>query len=1063
MRVMELRVLGPFEIVADDGQLVEVGGFLPQALLVALALADGHPVPADELLDQVWPSAGPSDRNRLQVHISRLRKVLGRDRIVTQAGGYCLKLPAEALDAARFGELAAAGRAALQRRDAAVAARLLRQALGLWRGRPLAEFADAEFAAPVVTRLQEWRLSAAEDRIEAEMMLGRHGSLTGELEALVREYPLRERLWGQLIVALYRSGRQGDALSAYRRARTVLADELGIDPGLALRKLEAAVLSQDPALDAPAVLPDGSDAHQPGNLPAALSPLIGRAAELSAIADLLRASRLVTVTGTGGVGKTRLAIEAARGVAGAYRDGAWLVELAPAGDDTAVADVAGAALGVTPGAGKGAGMLERLGEFLARRHAVLVLDNCEHVIAGAAQVAAYLLARCPELRILATSRESLAVGGESLWPLEPLAIEAASELFLVRATAIVPGLPADDDAMAAITEICARLDGLPLAIELAAARIRALAPSDILDRLGDQFRLLTGGSRTLLPRHQTLRAVIDWSYDLLFDDERRVFERMSAFAGPCPLEAAEQVCAGPDIAPDDVADLLARLVGKSLITAVRTGRGVRFRMLQTLAEYGHERLAARGELAVVRARHTGWAASVADVADSAHEPAWFASVREFASDVRQAMVSALDDGDSGMSLAIVCGIGWFLAMAGAIGSAEDCWRWFTASLALPQPDTGRRVRGLALAELFALAQGRGDALSYGERAVELSQIVGDRPARTFALWLHGSALTGVFGEHERAIGLLEEAGALLDAEADDWSLGMAALTRGVAALARDDLEQSQVLLHGAADRFAQTGYALPRGATLRHLADLAVVRGRYGDAISALEEMLSVLPARDHPAAIVRLAQLGCLCAFQGRPGQSGDWHARAEAAAQEQQHLDLLVFAWNARGLSLRRLGRLSEAERYHLRALELCRDHAIPEGLAMAHASLGDLAEVRDDADAAQRHHRASLHAACDVADRQAQATALDGLAGAAALRDDAYAAGRLHGAASAFRAGTVGTVMGQGTAVRETIVGRLLTAERADVSRRDMRVSDRAARDAGYAEGVRDPLAVLSTARA
>ena len=252
---MELRILGPFEVVDDDGRVVDVGGPRPQALLVALALAGGHPGPADQLLDQLWVGAEFPGRNRLQVTVSRLRTVLGGECIVTRAGGYALEVPAGALDADRFEDLAARGRAALRRQDASAAARLLRQALGLWRGAPLAEFADNEFAAAVITRLQEARLAAVEGRVEADLMLGGHGELAGELEALVRAHPLRERLWGRLMVALYRSGRQGDALGAYQRARAVLSGELGVDPGPELRRLEAAVLAQDPALDAPAAHP----------------------------------------------------------------------------------------------------------------------------------------------------------------------------------------------------------------------------------------------------------------------------------------------------------------------------------------------------------------------------------------------------------------------------------------------------------------------------------------------------------------------------------------------------------------------------------------------------------------------------------------------------------------------------------------------------------------------------------------------------------------------------------------------------------------------------------------
>ncbi len=1077
---MELRILGPFEVFDDDGRVVDVGGARPQALLVALALAGGHPVSADQLLDLLWPDADFPVRNRLQVNVSRLRKVLGGHCIVSRAGGYALEVPPGTLDADRFEDLAARGRAALRAQDASAATRLLRQALGLWRGAPLAEFADREFAAAVITRLREARLAALEDRVEAELMLGGHGELAGELEALVRQHPLRERLWGQLMVALYRSGRQGDALGAYQRARVILSGELGVDPGPELRRLEAAVLAQDPALDRPAGPPAAagepalasSAARPPAaggdrghNLPVAPNPLIGRGAELSAIASLLRASRVVTIVGVGGSGKTRLAAEVARSLLGRYPDGVWLVELAPVRDDAAVAAAAAAPLDVIPEPGGSGGMLERLGEFLSRRRALLVLDNCEHVIAGAAGLAGYLLARCPQVQILATSRESLAVAGESLWPLSPLATAPASELFLARARAVAPEFAADEQAMVTVSEICARLDGLPLAIELAAARIRAFAPGDILARLGDRFGLLTSGYRTAPARHQTLRAVADWSYELLFDEERRVFERMSVFAAPCPLAAAEQVCATDPIAAKDVADLLARLVDKSLVTATPTSRGVRYGMLQTLAEYAHEKLAEVGDLATARARHARWVVSVVDVPNGGYVDAWFAAVSEFTDDIRRAIQSALGTGDADTALAIVCGLGWFWPMGVRVarldGAVDDCWGWLTAGLRLAGGRrTAHRARALAITEQLALIKDRSHALAYGEEAVELARAVGDPSALAFAALLHGSVLAHLADQRPRMVSLFAEAAASYQRAGDEWSVANAALMRGIAALAQADTDRARSLLRFAADRLA--AFNDEAGAVaLRHLADLAVMQERYDDAISALREALSGRPDR-YPEGIASMARLGHLYAMVGQPDEADRWHARALAAAESQQYPPMLVFAYNAQGVTLRGRGRLDDAERWHRAALRLCREGSALLGLALTQASLGYIAELRGDAAAADRCHRASLDAACAVGDRQAQALALEGLAGVASLRADPSATGGLLGAAAALREGTVGTVLGAANELREMRFGGLSAAERVDIDRAVARIDDRVAFDAAYAAGRREPQAVLNAAR-
>ena len=415
----------------------------------------------------------------------------------------------------------------------AQAAAALGEALGLRRGEPLAEFAYAGFADTERAQLDELTLVAIETRAAADLVLGRHGELAGELEARCRQHPLRERLWELLILALYRAGRQADALRAYTEVRDRLAGELGIDPGPALRELQARILAQDPSLAAASPAPVRAAAPAAaGNLRERLSSFIGRDAELEQVLGSVRASRLVTLTGPGGTGKTRLAVEAAAALRAEYHDGAWLVELAsvaaPDGVGPAVAGALGAvaaALGSPQSPGSAVQLIVR---HLAGRSLVVVLDNCEHVIAEAAALADTLAGAVPGLRLIATSREALGIPGEVLVPVGGLAIPAAVELFADRARAVQPGFLADGPAGDVIEDICRRLDGLPLAVELAAARLRALPLATLAERLDDRFRLLTGGARTALPRQQTLRAVVDWSYDLLFEDERRLFARLAA-------------------------------------------------------------------------------------------------------------------------------------------------------------------------------------------------------------------------------------------------------------------------------------------------------------------------------------------------------------------------------------------------------------------------------------------------------------------------------------------------------------------------------------------------------
>ena len=478
-------------------------------------------------------------RNGLQGLVSKLRRALGTTGpVAMRGGGYVLDLAPEAIDVYQYELLVAAGRSAAAGGNTARATSLLSEAEALWRGDVLAEFAYEEFASATITRLSELRVAAIEERLDTGLQVGRHQDLIGELETLVATHPLRERLRGLLMIALYRAGRQADALRVYQEGRHILGDELGLEPGPELRQLEVAILAQNPSLDAPAIASPGTDAgpEHRSTLPESLTPLVGRDQELQELTQLFEDRRFLTLVGPGGVGKTWLALEVARAQSTVLRHGACLVELAPLGDPAGVRAAISFALDLPDPT--------RLATMIGRRDLLIVLDNCEHVIAAAAEVAEDLLRQCPGLRVLATSREGLRVSGETIWPVPPLAADDALQLFLARAQAVGSRLERSDDVLLAVAEICARLDGLPLAIELAAARTRAFPVQQILSRLNDRFRLLTGGSRNALPRQQTLRAVVDWSYELLFGDERRVFERLSVFPSGCDLATAQAVVRG---------------------------------------------------------------------------------------------------------------------------------------------------------------------------------------------------------------------------------------------------------------------------------------------------------------------------------------------------------------------------------------------------------------------------------------------------------------------------------------------------------------------------------------
>ncbi|MFC9338321.1 BTAD domain-containing putative transcriptional regulator [Streptomyces sp. NPDC057020] len=569
---MRFAVLGETAVRTEDGTLVRVPELKVRALLAALLVDAGRPVAAFRLVDDLWGDEPPGNPLRaLQAKVSQLRRAFeeaepgGRGLVVTQAPGYLLAVPEGALDAQEFTRIAARARETADPRDRAV---LLGGALDLWRGPAFAGFAEEPFALAAADRLEEERLAVREALAEARLDAGEHDLLAGELAELVARHPLRERLRAVQLRALYRAGRQSEALAGYEELRTLLADELGLDPSPELNALHAAMLRQDATLSAPmpapaavpsaavrgAAPPTAGGGLPRGNLLTPLTGIVGRDAAVAEVRGLLAERRLVTLTGPGGVGKTRLALEAAGQAREEFADGVWLVEFAGARGELAEVVAAALALrddgvwGLRPEGERALTTAERLAEALRGRRTLLVLDNCEHVVDEAASLAELLLRTAPGLVVLTTSQEPLALAGETLWAVEPLDADGAVQLFTARAAASAPGFASgaalDPAAQEAVRAVCRRLDGIPLALELAATRVRALGVHGLLERLDDRFRLLDAGLRGAPARQQTLRAVIDWSWELLGEQERTVLRRLAVHAEGCTLGAAEEVCAG---------------------------------------------------------------------------------------------------------------------------------------------------------------------------------------------------------------------------------------------------------------------------------------------------------------------------------------------------------------------------------------------------------------------------------------------------------------------------------------------------------------------------------------
>jgi len=882
---MQVRLFGELEAVAE-GVPVLVRGAKQRALLALLALQRGRPVSADRLIDVLWGDGQASNpANALQAQIGQLRRTFGAAAILTSEAGYALAVGPDDVDVVRFGQLVAEGRRLAGDGEAALASAALGEALGLRRGEPLAEFADAGFADAERAHLDELTLVAVEARAGADLMLGRHGELAGELEAQCRQHPLRERLWELLILALYRAGRQAEALRAYTEVRDRLVDELGIDPGPALRELQTRILAQDPSLApaSPAPVPAAAPPSSAGNLRARLSRFVGRDAELRQLCEAVRSSRLVTLTGPGGTGKTRLAVEAAAAVREEHRDGAWLVELAGVVEPDGVAPAAAAALGAgaaaLPGAQPAGSTTELIVRYLAGRSLVVVLDNCEHVISEAAALADTLAGAVPGLRLIATSREPLGVPGEVLVPVGGLAPLAAVELFVDRARAVRPGFLPDGPAGDVIEDICRRLDGLPLAVELAAARLRALPLATLAERLDDRFRLLSQGARTALPRQQTLRAVVDWSYDLLFEDERRLFSRLATFTGGCGLTAAEAICADEQVPADEILDVLGRLVDKSLVVAPGDGDEARFSQLQTLWQYGRDRLTESGEAGAMRARHGAYYRQLAEQAHQglrgAAGPIWRDRLVAESGNLRAALDWYIATGDADGALSLASGMAWLWFINGDFLEGA---RWLGDALGAEGP---RRPEVEATAHVWrGYCVGMSTHPAAGviecEEAVAVLRTSHDRVRLAEALVVCATVL-GFAHHFDRSLEALGEARDQLEPAGHGWLLAAHDLIVAWNLLSLGRLEDAEPVARSSLERFDAQAEVLVVVSPLNALASIAEARGDLEAASAAYEALVERCRATGQPIQVpFSLVALAALRARQGDDAAADGLYAEA-------------------------------------------------------------------------------------------------------------------------------------------------------------------------------------------
>jgi predicted ATPase/DNA-binding SARP family transcriptional activator len=992
-------MLGSFEVRTDDGVLADVPGARLRGLLTALALEPGHAVPKATLIDWIWGERPPSDAaNALQRLVSRLRKALPEGVVEGQADGYRLAVEPDAVDAVRFERLV--GRARTD--EAPRRLPLLREALALWRGPAMqgVGLEDSAAFAAAVTRLEGLRLTALEDRFTAEVSLGHGGELVTELTDLVAVHPARERLVAALMRALVAAGRDNEALLVYQRTREVLADALGVDPSAELSALHVALLRGE--------LGGRREENRKANLRAELTSFVGKDADVAAVRELIAGHRLTTLIGPGGSGKTRLATETARTLVGDLPDGAWLVELAPIGADGDVAQSALDGLGLRDallGEAPNAEPIDRLIAAIREREALLILDNCEHVIESAAAFAYRVLGECRRLRILATSREPLGITGEALWLVEPLALpegdagpaeiesSPAVRLLRDRAGAVRRDLAADARTLSTMARVCRTLDGMPLAIELAAARLRTMSLDQLAHRLDDRFRLLTSGSRTALPQHRTLRAVVDWSWELLTDAERVVLRRLAVFSGGASLEAAERVCAGDAVEQEQVLELLTALAEKSLLLA-QGDSAPRYRMLGTIKEYAAQRLDEAGESDLVRRAHLAYFTELAETADPhlrrAEQLEWLAALEVEHDNLGSAARGALAAGQAEAAMRLAAGAGWYWWLGGHKAEGNEL---ITAAIAVPG-EVADEVRAMAYAYVVLfLGSGRGDEHTVAKWIHEAYRLSRRTP--------HGNPLLELVVPLERMLEAPDPLAfePLLNSE-DPWVRALARLQLGkMRIVSGHGGRDADACLETALTEFRAVGERWGISFALTELADRIAVRGEFADACEYYEQAIEVVTEAGAIEDVIRMrsrqAQLYWLL---------GDKDSSAAAIAEAQRRAKRVTWPEALAELALAQ----AELARWGGDAAEAYRQ------LSVVRAMLGDEAEtayirgvthdvlgyLADGLDEAREYRAAAFQAALETGHAPLTSLVLVGIADLALRRGQYEQAARLLAASAAVR---------------------------------------------------------------